>query len=146
VGGSSLDDVDCVVLLCVLHRDAGLCTWNDGLISQWHIDVTSVVPWAYKETPSCLQYSIEWKVVVNNKVVAKDTEQDLVLVSSAHWHLCLKLKVEKLLSKKVAHSRHVEFDDTSVVVSVNDRSQRDLTKQFNSIDVDWLVIERQLIQ
>jgi hypothetical protein len=99
-----------------------------------------------EETPSRLRYSIEWKVVVNNKVVAKDTEQDLVLVPSAHWHLCLKPKVEKLLSKKVAHNRHVEFDDTSVVVSVNDRSQRDLTKRFDNMDVDWSVIERQLIR
>jgi hypothetical protein len=77
--------------------------------------------------------------------IAKDTEQDLVLVPSAHWHLCLKPKVEKLLSKKVAHSRHVEFDDTSVVVSLNDRSQRDLTKRFDNMDVDWSIIERQLI-
>jgi hypothetical protein len=97
-----------------------------------------------EETPSRLRYSIEWKVVVNNKVVAKDTEQDLVLVPNAYWHLCLKPKVEKLLDKKVAHNRHVEFDDTSVVVSVNDRSQRDLTKRFDSMDVDWSVIERQL--
>jgi hypothetical protein len=85
-------------------------------------------------------------VVVNNKVVAKDTEQDLVLVPTAHWYLCLKPKVEKLLSKKVAHNRHVEFNDTSVVVSVNDRSQRDLTKRFDNMDVDWFVIERQLIR
>jgi hypothetical protein len=50
------------------------------------------------------------------------------------------------LSKKVAHNRHVEFDDTSVVVSVNDPSQRDLIKRFDDIDVDWSVIERQLIR
>jgi hypothetical protein len=99
-----------------------------------------------EDTPSRLRYSIEWKVVVNNRVVAKDTEQDLVLVPSAHWYLCLKPKVEKLLSKKVLHNRHVEFDDTSVVVSVNDRSQRDLTKRFDNMDVDWSVIERQLIR
>jgi hypothetical protein len=97
-----------------------------------------------EETPSRLRYSIKWKVVVNNKVVAKDTEQDLVLVPNAYWHLCLKPKVEKLLDKKVAYNRHAEFDDTSVVVSVNDRLQRDLTKRFDSMDVDWSVVERQL--
>jgi hypothetical protein len=40
----------------------------------------------------------------------------------------------------------VEFDDTSVVMSVNDRSQRDLTRRFDNMDVDWSVIERQLIR
>jgi hypothetical protein len=99
-----------------------------------------------EETPSRLRYSIEWKVVANNRIVAKDTEQDLVLVPSAHWHWCLKPKVEKFLGKKLAHNRHVEFDDTSVVVSVNDRSQRDLIKRFDTMDIDWSVIERQLIR
>jgi hypothetical protein len=102
---------------------------------------------SYKEdTPSRLRYSIEWKVAVNNRVVAKDTEQDLVLVPAAHWHMYLKPKVEKLSSRKVGHNRHVEYDDTSVVVSVNDRSERDLTKRFDNMNIDWPVVERQLIR
>jgi hypothetical protein len=99
-----------------------------------------------EETPSRLRYSIEWKVAVNNRVVSKDTEQDLVLAPAAHWHLYLKHRVEKLLDKKVAHNRDVVFDDTSVVVSVNDRSQRDLTKRFDNLNIDWSVIKRQLIR
>ncbi|KAH8731952.1 hypothetical protein GQ44DRAFT_766994 [Phaeosphaeriaceae sp. PMI808] len=95
-----------------------------------------------EDTSSRLRYSTECKVAVNNRVVAKDTEQDLVSVPAAHWHLYLKPKVEKLLNKKLAHNRHLEFGDTSVVVSVNDRSQRDLTKRFDDMDVDWSVIER----
>jgi hypothetical protein len=78
-------------------------------------------------------------------VVAKDTEQDIVLVPAACWHMYLKPKVEKLLSKKVAHNRHVEYNDTRVIVSVNDRSERNLTKRFDSIDINWLVVEKQLI-
>ena len=99
-----------------------------------------------EDIPSRLRYSIEWKVAVNNRVVAKETEQDIVLVPAAYWHMYLKPKVEKLSSKKVAHNRHVEYDDTRVVISVNHRSERDLTKRFDSMDIDWSVIEKQLIR
>jgi hypothetical protein len=34
----------------------------------------------YDEEPlSCLHYSIEWKVTLNNKLISKDTEPNLVL-------------------------------------------------------------------
>jgi hypothetical protein len=32
-----------------------------------------------KEPLSCLHYSIEWKVTLNNKLISKDTEPNLVL-------------------------------------------------------------------
>jgi hypothetical protein len=51
-----------------------------------------------EDIPSRLRYSIEWKLAVNNRVVAKDTEQDIVLVPAAYWHMYLKPKVEKLSS------------------------------------------------
>jgi hypothetical protein len=58
----------------------------------------------------------------------------------------LKPNMEKLSSKKVAHNRHVEYDDTDVVVSVNDNSERYLTKRFDNMDIDWSVKEKQLIR
>jgi hypothetical protein len=79
-------------------------------------------------------------------VVAKDTEQDIILIPAAYWHMYLKPEVEKLSSKKVAHNRHVEYDDTGVVVSVNDRSERDLTKRFDNMNIDWSVVEKQLVR
>jgi hypothetical protein len=48
----------------------------------------------------------------------------------------LKPKVEKLLSKKVAYNRHVEYNNTRVTVSVNNCLERNLTKQCNSIDIN----------
>jgi hypothetical protein len=85
-------------------------------------------------------------VVVNNKTLSKDTEQDVVLAPSVYWHLYLRAKVDELLSRKLLHGRHVKCDDTSVVASVNDRSERDLTKRFDDMDVDWSLVEKQLMR
>ena len=98
-----------------------------------------------EEVPTCIHYSIEWKVVVNNKELSKDTEQDLVVAPIAYWRMVLQPKFERLLRKKLPQNRHVRGDDTNVIVSVNYRSERDLIKRFEDIDVDWSIVEKQLI-
>ncbi|KAL1598076.1 hypothetical protein SLS59_007086 [Nothophoma quercina] len=96
--------------------------------------------------PSRLRYTIEWKVAVNNKVISKDTEQDIVLAPAVYWRMYLQPKVEKLVAKKLSQGREAEYDDTSVVASVNDRSERDLSKRYDDMHIDWPVIERQLLR
>jgi hypothetical protein len=101
---------------------------------------------AYNEDPpSCIHYSIEWKITVNNKVISRDTEQDLVLAPSCHWLMFLRPKLEKLLCKKLPQNRPVKIDDTDVVVSVTDRIKRDLRKRFDDADIDLAIVERQLV-
>jgi hypothetical protein len=95
-----------------------------------------------EDPPSCIHYSIEWKVTVNSKVISKDTEQNLVLAPAAFWELVLQPKLEKLLRRKVPHNRCVRPDDTNIVVSVTERSERDLTKRFDETDIDWSIIEK----
>jgi hypothetical protein len=95
--------------------------------------------------PSRLRYTIEWKMATNNKVVCEDTEQDVVLAPAVYWRLYLQPKVEKLVAKKALQGRQVKLDDTSVVASVNDRSERDLCKRYDDMHVDWHVVERQLL-
>jgi hypothetical protein len=99
-----------------------------------------------EEPPTCLHYLIEWKVTLNNKLLSKDTEPDLVLAPRFYWSLFLRNKLEKLLQKKLPPSKRVAYEDTNVVVSVTERSQRDLTKRFDEMDVDWFLVERQLLQ
>ena len=99
-----------------------------------------------EDIPTRLRYTVEWKVMVNNKVIAKETEQDVVLAPAAYWHMCLHTKVQRLVSRKLPPGRNVEYDDTNVVVSVNDRSERDVTKQFDTMDIDWSATARQLVR
>ncbi|PQE31101.1 Short chain dehydrogenase reductase family protein [Rutstroemia sp. NJR-2017a WRK4] len=41
-------------------------------------------------------------------------------------------------------SKSCEADATTITISVNDRSEHDITKRFTKLNIDWLVIERQL--
>jgi hypothetical protein len=58
-----------------------------------------------------MPYVIEWRVTLNNQVLAKDTEQDLVLSPSLYWEP-IKQKAERVLRQKVNHNRRVKPDDT----------------------------------
>ncbi|TVY71304.1 hypothetical protein LSUE1_G004473 [Lachnellula suecica] len=99
-----------------------------------------------EDPPSYIHYLIEWKVTVNNRMVSKDTEPDVVIEPASYWRLILKPKLEKLLCKKLAKNRPIKSEDTNVVVSVTERSQRDLNKRFDDTDIDWRVVERQLLK
>ncbi|KAF7588277.1 hypothetical protein BBP40_005931 [Aspergillus hancockii] len=48
---------------------------------------------------------------------------------SSYWQQ-IKQKAERVLRQKINRNWRVKPDDTSIVVSVNDRSQRDLTESF----------------
>ena len=91
-----------------------------------------------------LHYSIEWKVVVNNKVVTKDTEQDLILIPIAYWYMVLQPKLEKLLRRKLTQNRQVRCDDINIVVSVSGRTERGLVKRFDNLSIDWSIVAKQL--
>jgi hypothetical protein len=85
-------------------------------------------------------------VTVNNRVVSKDTELDVVLAPGSYWRLILQPKLERLLAKKLARNRPMKSEDTSVVALVMERSQRDLTKRFDDTDINWAIIKKQLLK
>lgn len=97
-----------------------------------------------EQFPDGIHYLIEWRVKLNNRVVVKDTEQDLTFWLSSYWEQ-IKEDANNILRRKIARSRRVRLDDTDLVLSVNDRSQRDITKHFEGTGVDCTAVEKQLL-
>jgi hypothetical protein len=101
---------------------------------------------AYDEQPPvCIYYSIEWKLALNKRVVVSDTEQNLVLAPSAYWDKFLKPKLERLVGQKFSRDQQVRPDDTAMIVAINDRSEHNLTKRFEKTNIDWSLVEDQLL-
>lgn len=95
-----------------------------------------------EQSPDCIHYQIEWKAKLNNRVVVKDTKEDLTLRPSTYWEE-IKREANDILRRKIARSRRVRLDDTNMVLSV--KSQRDIDKRFEGTSVDWQVVEKQLL-
>ena len=57
----------------------------------------------------------------------RDTSEALMLHSPT---------VVPVLREKASHNKTVRVDNMAIVVLVNDRSQRDLTKRFNKPEID----------
>jgi len=102
---------------------------------------------AYDERPpACLHYLIVWKVNLNNKLICKDTEQDLVLAPQYHWSFILRSKLRKLVQKKLSKHGEITCDDVNVVVKNTGRSERPLVRRFDKTVIDWAIVERQLVE
>ncbi|KAJ5720259.1 uncharacterized protein N7483_008193 [Penicillium malachiteum] len=70
-----------------------------------------------------VHYQIEWRVKLNNRVVAKDTEQDLALPPRSYWER-IKDTAGNILRRKIAHNR----------------------RRFEGANVDWTTVENQLLK
>ena len=97
--------------------------------------------------PTCLHCSIEWKLRINNREVSKEAEQDLVLAPASYWLLFLKSKLEEVVLCKIrTKKRDLKSEDTKVVMTdAQQRSETPLTKSFDENNIDWLIVETQLI-
>lgn len=93
-----------------------------------------------EDPPIYIHYSVEWKVIVNNKaIMPKDTEKDVVPELAAFQKHVLEPKLKKFLLKK---NRSLRSEDTNSVLSVTERSERDLNKRFDDTTINWAIIER----
>jgi hypothetical protein len=83
---------------------------------------------------SYISYTIEWKMTVNNRAkTPKHTEQNIVLALAAYWQHFLQPKLEGSVRRQ---NRSLKSDFTSVVVSVTQRKEPDLTKVFDKTNID----------
>ncbi|KAJ4290126.1 hypothetical protein N0V88_006633 [Collariella sp. IMI 366227] len=86
--------------------------------------------------------------VAVEQAVLKDSRtllDELLSAPGAFWDRTLKPKLQQLAAKKALRNKSYEPDETNVVVSITDRSKRDLTKRFDELDIDWEVVEDQLM-
>ena len=93
------------------------------------------------QPPSCIRYVMEWKLTLNKRVAAKQTEDDLVLAPSDFWNEELSPKIADIAN---SIGKPCKADATTIVISVNDRSEKDKTKRFEQLQIDWSIVERQL--
>jgi hypothetical protein len=85
---------------------------------------------AYDEQPpTCIHYSIEWKLTFNSKGIARDTEPNLVLAPNAFWSTVLQPKLEKLLRKKLPSNKSCRADNTTVSVAGDRRDKKRIQAQ-----------------
>jgi hypothetical protein len=87
------------------------------------------------DPPICIRYTIIWKPKLNNGMITKDTEQDIVLAPAPYWSTFLQPKLDALLGKEKNNSKRVRPEDSNVVVSVNERSERGLIRRFDEVQV-----------
>lgn len=72
------------------------------------------------------------------------TEEDLVVAPSDYWGRTLKAEIEDMLQTKKKRHQRVRSEGTAITVAVNDRSQRNLEKFYNSANINWKPLEKQL--
>ncbi|KAF4502810.1 hypothetical protein FAGAP_966 [Fusarium agapanthi] len=93
--------------------------------------------------PTCIHYDIEWKLQLRKgrlSKLAEITEEDLTLAPSAYWDRFLSAELAKMVASKVPSPEH-EPVETTVVLSVDKRSERNLRKQFPGLSIQWKAIE-----
>ena len=72
---------------------------------------------------------MEWKLTLNRRLVAKQTEDNLVVAPSDFFNGKLFSKAADIVKST---GKSCEIDATTIAVSVNDRSEHDITKRFEN--------------
>lgn len=77
--------------------------------------------------------------------VSSDTKLNVVLAPGRYWERRLQARLTDLVAQKFGGAPNVRPNDTDVVVSVTGRSQPDFNKRFDGINIDWAMVQTQLM-
>lgn len=81
---------------------------------------------------------MEWKLTLNKRTAAKQTEDNLVVAPSDFWNGELASKMTDIVQST---GKSYKADATTIAISINDRSERDITKYFKKLQINWSVVE-----
>ncbi|PCD20298.1 hypothetical protein AU210_016166 [Fusarium oxysporum f. sp. radicis-cucumerinum] len=97
-----------------------------------------------EDDPTCIHYDIEWKLQLKKGRLSKLVEiTEETLAPGAYWDKFLSVDLAATVKEKLPEPRY-ESDETTVIVSVEKRSERNMRKRFDGLVVDWKTIEDKL--
>lgn len=68
----------------------------------------------------------------------------MVIAPSEYWGESLQANVENMLQTKKKRRQRVRSEGKAVTVKVNERSEANLKKFYNSTNINWTPLEKQL--
>ena len=80
-----------------------------------------------------MHYVVEWKLTLNKRVATKQTENGLVLAPSDFWNEELSHKIIGIVKST---GKSCRADATTITICVKDRSESDITKRFDELQID----------
>ncbi|KAI5456144.1 hypothetical protein BGZ63DRAFT_320180, partial [Mariannaea sp. PMI_226] len=89
----------------------------------------------------CIHYDLEWKVTFKSRKVGEQTEEDIVISPCDFWNKILSPRIDDIAKTT---SKHSVASATTIVMTISQRSERNITKHFPKSEIDWQVIVKQL--
>jgi hypothetical protein len=92
-----------------------------------------------EEPELTIPYNVEWKLSINNRRRAGQSELGIVEPPREFWRHVLEPKLAKEIAKKPCQA-----NETKIVLSTTRRSTPPITRSFEELDVDWSFVKKQL--
>ncbi|KAK3364236.1 hypothetical protein B0T25DRAFT_432750, partial [Lasiosphaeria hispida] len=77
------------------------------------------------------------KLTLNKRIAAKQTEDNLMVAPSDFRNEELASKIADIIQST---SKSYRANATTIAISINNHSKRDITKHFKELQIDWPVV------